>query len=68
MRRFERFDDLFLGHFLRARLDHDEAIFAAGDDEIELALLALLEGRIDDELAVDETDADARDRLLERNL
>ena len=63
---FERLDDLLLGDFLRARLDHHQAVLAAGDDEIELALLALLEGRVDDVLAVDEADADAGDRLLER--
>ena len=33
-----------------------------------LLCLALLEGRVDDVLAVDEADADAGDRLLERNL
>ena len=66
--RLERLDDLLLGHFLRARFDHHEAVLAAGDDEVELALLALLEGRVDDVLAVDEADAHAGDRLLERNL
>ena len=34
-----------LGHLLGAGLDHHEAVLAAGDDEIELALLALLERR-----------------------
>ena len=68
MRGLERLDDLLLGHFLRARLDHHQAVLAAGDDEIELALFALLEGRVDDVLAVDEADADAGDRLLEGNL
>jgi hypothetical protein len=31
-------------------------------------LLPLLEGRVDDVVAVDQADADAGDRLLERNL
>ncbi len=66
VRRLERLDDLLLGHFLGAGLDHHEAVLAAGDDEIELALLALLEGRVDDVLAVDQADAHAGDRLLER--
>ena len=57
----------FLGHLVGARFDHDDAVLAPGDDQIEAALLALREGRIDDVLAVDETDADAGDRLLERN-
>ena len=68
MRRVERVDDLLLGHFLRARFDHHQAVVAAGDDEIELALFALLEGRVDDVLAVDQADADAGDRLLERDV
>src|SRR6185503_13049331 len=41
---------------------------AAGHYEIELALFPLLECRVDDVLAVDEPDPDARDRLLEWNL
>ena len=67
MGRVERRDDLRLGHFLRAGLDHHQAVFAAGDDEIELAALALLEGRVDEVLTVEQTDADAGDRLLERD-
>ena len=68
VRRLERLDDLLLGHFLRAGLDHHQAVLAAGDDQIELALFALLERRVDEVLAVDQADADAGDRLLERNL
>ena len=41
VRRLERLDDLFFGDFLGAGLDHHEAVLAAGDDEVELALLAL---------------------------
>src|SRR5262249_26565016 len=59
VRRLQRFDDLLFGHFLRAGLDHHQAVLAAGDDEVELAGLALLERRVDDELPVDEADADA---------
>ena len=68
VRGFERLDDLLLGHFLRARLHHHQPVLAAGDDEIQLALFALLERRVDEVLAVDEADADAGDRLLEGNL
>ena len=64
----ERFDDLLLGHFLCARFHHHQPVLAAGDDEVELALFALLESGVDDVLAVNEADAYARDRLLERNL
>ena len=46
---------------------HDEDLDYA-DDEIEKALLALLERRVDHVLAVEQPDAHARNRLLERNL
>jgi hypothetical protein len=68
VRGIQRLDHLLLGHLLRARLDHDQTVLAAGDNEIELARLALLEGRIDDVLPVDHPDADAGNRLLERDL
>ena len=68
MRGFERADDLLFRHFLRAGFDHDQAVLAAGHDEVDLALLALFEGRVDQELPVNQTDANARDRLLERNV
>ena len=48
VRRFERADHLRLADFLRAGLDHHDAVIAAGDDEIERALLALVVGRVDD--------------------
>ena len=41
---------------------------SGGHDEIELALLALRERRVDDELAVDEPDAHRGDGLLNRHL
>ena len=68
VRRVEGGDDLLLGDFLRARFDHHQPVLAADDDEVELALFALLEGRVDDELAVDEAHADGGDRLLERDV
>ena len=65
---FERLDDLLFAHFLRAGFDHDEAVLAAGDDQIELALLALGEGRVDEVLAVNQADPHAGDGLLERDV
>ena len=62
-------DRLFFGHFLGAGFDHDDAVVAAGDDEIEAALLALLRSvGLMTYCAVDEADAHAGDRLLERHL
>ena len=68
VRGVEGFDRLLLGDFLGAGLDHHQAVFAAGDDEVELAFLPLLERRIDDVLPVDQTDPDAGDRLFKRDL
>ncbi len=67
MRAFERLDHLRFRHFLRARLDHDDAVPAAGDDEIERAALALVERGVDHELAVRESDAHAGERPRLRN-
>ena len=63
----ERLDHLVFRHFLRARFDHHDAVLGAGDDEVERAALPLLEGRVDDEVAVGEADADAGERAALRN-
>ena len=47
VRGVERADHFFFGRFLRARLDHHDRVGAAGDDQVDLALLALGVGRID---------------------
>jgi hypothetical protein len=49
-----------LGQFLGLGLDHQHAFGGAGDDEVERALLGLLERRVDDELAVEIADAAPR--------
>ena len=67
MRGLERLDDVFLGNFLRACLDHHDPVAGAGHHQIEPAVAPLLERRVDHELAVDEADADAGDGLRERD-
>ena len=57
-----------LGQELGPGLDHHQPFAAARDDQVELALLALGEGRVDDVLAVEQADADAGHGLLERQL
>ena len=54
-----------LGQLLGLGLDHQHAFLGAGDDEVERALLDLVERRIDDELAVEVADAGAADRAHE---
>ncbi len=65
VRDVQRLDDLRFRHFLRARFDHHEAVFAARDDEIELALLALLERRVHHVLPVHQAHPHAGNRLFE---
>ena len=57
-----------LGQDLRAGLDHHDRVARAGDDQVELGLLELAGGRVDDELAVDPADAHGADRAVERDL
>ena len=61
VRVLERLDHLLFGDFLRAGFDHHDRVLAARDDQIEPAAAALLEGRVDQELAVDQADAHAGD-------
>ena len=67
VRLLEGLDDVLFADFLGARFDHHDRVFAAGDDQIESALLTLREGRIDDELAVHQADANPGDGAGERN-
>ena len=68
MRELERLDELFFGQFLRGAFDHDDVVFGADVNEIEIALLALGVGRVRDELAIDATDAHRADRTGEWNV
>ncbi len=68
VRRVERLDNLIFRHFLRPGLHHHEPVFAAGDNQVELAVFALLEGGVDQVLTVDEPHANAGNRFLERDL
>ena len=67
VRRFERADDLLFGDLFRAGLDHHDRVIRARDDEIEPRFFALLVRRIDDVVAADQADADARVGLREGN-
>jgi len=62
VRGVERLDHILFADFLRARFDHHDPVARARDREIQPAVAALLEGRIDDEAAVDEPDADPGQR------
>ena len=68
VRRLEGLDGLVFGDFAGACLHHHDAVSRAGHHEIELAQLALREGRVDDVLALDEADAHGGHGLLNRHL
>ncbi len=68
MGEIEGIEDDTLGQHRGAALDHGDGILGARDDEIELALGKLGEGREEDELAVHPTDAHARKRRVERDV
>ena len=53
--------DLF-GQLRRARLDHVDGLGRARDDEVQLALFLLLKVGVEDELAIDASDADGSRR------
>ena len=54
-----------LGQLLGLRFDHQHGVLRAGDDEVELAFLHLVDGRVEHVFVVDEADARAADRAHE---
>ena len=69
MRDVERVEDLGLGDLVGARLDHQDGLFGAGDDEVEVGVLErVLLLRVDDEVAVDLADPHRRDGHRERDV
>ena len=64
----DRVGDVVLVHLAAADLDHVDEVLGAGDDEVQVAVLELLDGRVEDELAVDPADADVGGRADERDV
>ena len=56
-----------LGELLGLRLDHQDRVRRACDDQIEGRIFHLLDGRVDLDLALDEADPRAADRAHERH-
>src|SRR5205807_1546969 len=57
-----------LGDLVRAGFHHHDRVARTRDDEVERALLHLLDRRIEGELSVHRADANASDRSLERSV
>ena len=64
----EGFVELRFGKFRGGTFDHDDLLTIADIDEVEVAVLAVGMGRVDDELAIDAADANSADRACERNV
>ena len=58
-------EHVVLGDFLHFTFDHHDVLFGGGDHQFEVGTFHFLEGRVDDELAVDAADAHFGDRALE---
>ena len=59
---------MIFGNFEGAGFDHDDRLVGAGHDQVHLAELLIGDRWVHDELAVEQTDAHAGDRVHERNL
>ena len=66
MRQLERLEELRLRDLLRAGLDHRQAVLRADDDQVEGALLHLLQRRVDGPLVALPADPDGSHRADER--
>ena len=64
----DRLDDVLLAHLEGAALDHEDRVGRAGDDELHVAVLELLEGRVEHPVALHAADADAGDGAGEGRL
>ena len=53
--------DVVLTDLAPAQLDHVDEVLGAGDDQIEVGVFQLLDGRVEDEFSFDTSDADVRD-------
>ena len=68
MRRPDALEEPLLRDLVGARLDHDHRVLGADDDQIQVGDVALAVGRVEDDLVVDEPDANRADRVVEGNL
>ena len=64
----QRLDHDALTDLFRSGFDHADRFFASGDDQVEERTTDLLVGRVDDIFAIDESDTNAGDRVMKRNV
>ena len=68
MRKLERLHEISFGNFSGRAFDHDDVVFRADINQIEIALFALGVRRVGDELPVHATDPNRADRSGKRNV
>jgi hypothetical protein len=68
VREHQRIHDHFLGHLLRATLDHHDGVAAGADDQVQLGDIALGHGGVHDELAAYAPHAHAREGASPGNI
>ena len=68
MRELDGADDVLFRDFLRAGLDHHDTVLGADDHDVDGACGALRVGRVDDELAVNHSDAHRAHGAVERDV
>ena len=64
----EGLDEVFFGDLVGGAFDHDDVGLVADVDQVEVAVLAVFEHRVDDEFTVDAADAHRTDRAGEGNV
>src|SRR6476646_9190571 len=68
VRELERFRKLSLRHFLCRAFDHDDIVFSANVNKVEIALGPLVVCRVGNELTVNATNAHRSNRACKRNV
>jgi hypothetical protein len=67
VRHAQRIEHDVLGDLMRTRLDHDDGVPCARDNQVERGLIDLGEGRIEQQLPIEHAHANACDRTAMRN-
>jgi len=55
-------EHIIFRNLARFALDHDDGFFGGGENQVDIALILLLESGVGDEAAIHPADADTRDR------
>jgi hypothetical protein len=61
-------EHLFFGELSGAGFDHHDGVFGTSDGQVQIGFGFLLNGRIDDEFAIDAAHVNAGDRAIKRDV